>query len=403
MPRGLFLALALLIQDAPFDGTLANWLDNPAIQYRQRATTDPISDLNRRIATGAATLDAQGPTGYLRSLLAALKIPVSSQIALFVPDSVQAKRITPANPRTLFFNDAVVVGWVGGGFIEIASQDPQQGVIFYTLELGPGKPEIRRDDDNCLRCHHTHAAVGVPGMLVRSTGQYTVDHRLPLEQRWGGWYVTGEHGTLQHLGNLDIDRLFDTKPAADTQNWKSLDGKLNPNAYISAQSDIVALMVFEHQMHMMNLLTRINWEARVSDKDKDSIVSLKDGARELVDYLLFVDEAAIKDKIAGSTTYASEFAAQGPKDKKGRSLRQLDLTRRLLRYPCSYMVYSEQFEGLPSAAKDAVYRRMWEVLSGQARDKKYSRLALADRAAIVEILRDTKSDLPVYFKAESVR
>jgi hypothetical protein len=398
-----FLAVATLIQDAPFEGTLADWLNNPAIEYRRRPVTDPVNELNQRIAAGGVTLKAQGPTGYLRALLDALKIPLSSQIALFVPDSVQGKRINPANPRTLFFNDSVVVGWVGGGFIEIASQDPQQGVIFYTLDANtPSKPLIRRDD-GCLSCHFTHAAVGVPGMLVRSSGQYTVDDRLPLEQRWGGWYVTGQHGSLQHLGNLDTDKLYKTQPSRETQNWKSLDGKLDANLYLSSHSDIAALMVFGHQMRMMNLLTRINWEARVSDKDKSTAVSLKDGARELVDYLLFVDEAVIKDKITGSTSFAAEFAEQGPKDKKGRSLRQLDLTKRLMRYPCSYMIYSKQFDGLPIAAKDAVYRRMWEILSGQERDKKYSRLALVDRSAIVEILRDTKPDLPGYFKAESVK
>jgi len=146
-------------------------------------------------------------------------------------------------------------------------------------------------------------------------------------------------------------------------------------------------MVFEHQMRMMNLLTRINWEARVPDKDKETVVSLPDGARELVDYLLFVDEAPIKDKITGSTTFALEFAAQGPRDKKGRSLRQLDLARRMMTYPCSYMIYSKQFDGLPVAAKDEVYRRMWGVLSGQVRDKKYSRLSLSDRSSKMVCVR----------------
>jgi hypothetical protein len=397
MVRGLVLMLALLIQEGAFEGTLAAWLDNPAIQYRRRTSVDPIAALNQKISSGAVSIEPQGPTGYLRSLLAALNIPVSSQVALFVPDSVQAKRITPVNPRTLFFNDSVVVGWVGGGFIEIASQDPQLGTIFYTLESKQaGNAQIRRDD-RCLSCHHTHAAAGVPGMLVRHSGEYTVDHRLPLERRWGGWYVTGQHGTIQHRGNLEIDKLSAIRPPAETQNWNSLGTRLTPAQYISNQSDIVALMVFDHQMRMMNLLTRINWEARVADKDKDSPVSLQDAASEVVDYLLFVDEAAIKDKITGSTSFASEFEAQGVKDRKGRSLRQFDLTKRLMRYPCSYMIHSRQFDGLPAPAKEAIYRRMWDILSGRQRDKEYSHLSLSDRTAIVEILRDTKPDLPAYF------
>jgi hypothetical protein len=88
----------------------------------------------------------------------------------------------------------------------------------------------------------------------------------------------------------------------------------------------------------------------------------------------------------------------GPRDHQGRSLRDLDLTHRLLRYPCSYMIYSAAFDALPADAKDAIYKRMWQVLSGDDQGQKYSRLTLADRRAVVEILRDTKKDLPSYFQ-----
>ena len=107
-----------------------------------------------------------------------------------------------------------------------------------------------------------------------------------------------------------------------------------------------------------------------------------DAAREVVDYLLFVDEAPIANPINGSTAFATQFAARGPHDRLGRSLRQLDLTRRLLRYPCSYMIYGEQFDRLPADAKEAIYRRMWEILSGKDPSKKYSRLARASLGTI---------------------
>ena len=69
-----------------------------------------------------------------------------------------------------------------------------------------------------------------------------------------------------------------------------------------------------------------------------------------------------------------------------------------MRYPCSYLIYSPLFDSLPAAARDAIYSRMWEILSGQEKQPAYNRLSPADRRAVVEILRDTKKDLPSYFK-----
>src|ERR1035437_4965082 len=91
----------------------------------------------------------------------------------------------------------------------------------------------------------------------------------------------------------------------------------------SASSDIVALMVFAHQMHMMNLLAH------------------PDNIDELVDYMLFVDEAPFPGPIRGSSGFAERFAADGPSDHLGRNLRQFELERRLMRYPCSYMIYTD--------------------------------------------------------------
>jgi hypothetical protein len=381
---------------AQLSGTFVNWRDHPAIAYATTATVDPVSRLNREIQAGRVELKYDGPSGYLRSVLDALKVPVESQMAVFAKDSVQSRRISAGNPRTIFFNDSVAVGWVRGGFIEIASQDPHQGVVFYTLEQRwMGQPRFKRED-GCLTCHYAYSTVGVPGMLVRGVGRFEVDHRVPLEERWGGWYVTGTHGSIRHTGNIDTDQLFDERRPAQGFNWPSLDGQFDTTGYLTAHSDIVALLVFEHQMHMMNLLSRIGWEARVARHDKTA--QNVAAAREVVDYLLFIDEAPFPDAVQGSTGFAATFTARGPRDSKGRSLRDLDLKRRLLRYRCSYIVYTELFDEMPDEAKAAVYRRLWEVLSGQDKDARYKRLTAADRRAIVEILRDTKADLPAYFQ-----
>jgi hypothetical protein len=392
--------------------TFTNWLVHPAINYKSTPPRDVVAQLNRRIQDGSVQLKFDGPSGYLRSVLKALNVPIESQIAVFVPDSVQRARIRMDNPRTLFFNDSVAVGWVRGGFVELAAQDPQQGVIFYALEQTlTGQPEFKRRDD-CLACHYSYATAGVPGMLVRSSGQFEVDQTIPLEKRWGGWYVTGRHGSIRHLGNADVDKLFKTPALSNTLNWPSFEGKFDTSGYLSTHSDIVALMVFEHQMHMMNLLSRIGWEARVADYQKragkiapgvaesqpDTPVPLSAAATEVVDYLLFVDEAPLTDKILGSSGFAETFASQGPYDSKDRSLRQFDLQRRLMRYPCSYMIYAPLFNELPEAAREAIYRRLWQILSGSEKDTKYARLPFKDRQAIVEILRDTRKGLPDYFR-----
>jgi hypothetical protein len=253
----------------------------------------------------------------------------------------------------------------------------------------------------------------VPGFLVRSAfvapnggtlpqlGSYLIDHRSPLDQRWGGYYVTGSV-SMRHMGNATVKDLEkpETMITDETLHLKSLESKFDTHGYPTNQSDIIALMVFDHQTHMLNLLTRVGWEVRVARYEHRLNLTdgfLYDAINELVDYLLFVDEVPLAGPVRGSSGFTELFSAQGPKDSKGRSLRQLDLQTRLLRYPCSYMVYSDAFDALPREAKAAIYERMSDILSGRDTNPRYSRLSAADRRAITEILRDTKKDLPTTF------
>jgi hypothetical protein len=389
---------------------------HPAIRYGEPAA-DRIAALNRRLAAGDVRLDFGPRAGYLPSLLAALDVPIDSQIAVFSRTSLQSPLINSRNPRTIFFNDSVAVAWMAGGFIEVASLDQRQGAVFYELPQTPmPTPQLRRDT-RCLTCHYSTATLGVPGYLVRSIpsaidgmilpwlGNYTTDHRSPLEERWGGWYVTGRGGG-RHLGNAPIaDRTAQDIRIDDSNlNVATLTDRFDTGPYLSPLSDIVAHLVFEHQMRMSNLLTRLGWEARVAehDRDPDTAAALDRAAIEVVGYLLFVDEAPL-DGVRGTSGFAERFSALGPHDGKGRSLRDLDLDRRLLRYPCSYMIYSEAFDALAPAAKDAVYQRMWRVLSGADTSAKYAGLSAFDRQAIVEILRETKRDLPPSFAPVQTR
>jgi hypothetical protein len=211
----------------------------------------------------------------------------------------------------------------------------------------------------------------------------------------------------KHIGNVPVLHVPRSYVRADLAPKLSTGtDAFDTTAYLSPHSDVVALLVLNHQTHMANLLTRLGWQARVATHGAAKPAALpahvRETARELADYMLFADEAPLPSPIRGGSAFTQEFATRGPRDSKGRSLRQFDLTRRLLRYPCSYMIYTESFDALPAAAKTLVYERMWEVLSGAAKDWDYSKFSRDDRRAIVEILRDTKTGWPANFAAGAV-
>jgi hypothetical protein len=377
--------------------------EHPAIRYQHQQPADAVARLNERVRNGDVTLTFEPVTGYLRSVLALLDVSEDSQTLVFSKTSFQARRINPSNPRAIFFNDTAAVGWVRGGeVLEFVVQDARQGAVFYTLEQQPSAtPQFRRDQ-LCVQCHTTEATSYVPGMFVMSVMPATdgtvlhapifgVDHRTPFDTRWGGWYVTGR--TMSgHMGNAamapgaELDTIVGTR-----ESIPSLEGRFDLSGYPRAQSDVVALMVLEHQARMLNLLTRLGWEARIAG---ETGAIRQDLVNEVVDYLLFVDEPLLPAPVAGSSTYAATFASRGPWDRKGRSLRDLDLRSRLMRYPCSFLVYSEPFDALPARARNAVYARMRAILTGEVQDARYLKMPREDRNAVLEILADTKADFP---------
>lgn len=381
-----FALLALLFTAAlsaavHLAGAFSGTLDE--VGYSTLPVTDPVEQLNQKISAGDLTLTRELGTGYLRAVLDALHVPVASQMLVFSRTSLQQRIIYPDNPRAIYFNDSVAVGWTKGEpFVEVAAQDARQGIHFYTVDQfirEPGaRPKFDRHDDTlCLNCHESYAALDIPGMLIRSSpigadgfpnrdqGNYVPDHRTAFEERFGGWYVTGDSGSLHHLGNQ-----FGGAPL---KPFESAD-------YLSNSSDIVPLLVFTHQMRMMNLITRLAWEFRVQKPSE-----LADAVNEFVDYLLFRGEPKLPSPVHGASGFEEKFAAQALRDPKGRSLRDLDLKTRLLRYPCSYMIYSEAFDGMPDAAKEAIYRRVRTLLAADPRP---------EARAALEILRSTKKDFP---------
>lgn len=399
----------------------------PAIGYSTRSPTDTVARLQQRIDSDEAQLQFDAKGGYLASLLRELEIDVASQLLVFSKTSFQTGLISPGAPRAIYFKDDVYVAWVQRSpDIEISAVDPRLGAVFYTLPQEDSRPpRFERKTFLCLRCHDSYSLTGggVPRHLMGSgvpdangrtafhEGWHVTSDQTPIVRRWGGWYVTGTHGQQRHLGNL-----FVSDPSATTQldldagaNVTDLGALVDTAPYLGGHSDVVALMVMEHQITVQNLITRVGYDARTAIHgelgeqargDTADVPSLSDATRErvgtlaepLVKALLFVDAAPLTSPIEGTSDFAKTFERLGPSDAQGRSLRQLDLATRLFRYPCSHLIYSESFDGLPDSVKDYVYRRLWDVLAGQDATEDFTHLSDADRTATLDILKATKAD-----------
>jgi hypothetical protein len=358
-------------------------------------------------------------TGYLRPVLEALGVPAASQVLVFSKTGTQRSHTGPMTPRALYFDESVVVGYVPGApVLEIAAHDPQQGVRFYTLDQAAAGTPRFTNGNGCLTCHVSSGTLGVPGMIARShlvdsagrvvPGEPVVDvtHETLHTARWSGWFVTSNstappYAQGAHQGNVAATLLPATGPSIVSNHvfveW--MNSAPESRGYLAPASDLAALLTFDHQVRAINLLTRLNWEARVAaEEDRDVASAVAVRAREVADYLLFAREAPLAAEIEPLPAFSGYLAARTPADRRGRSLGELELTTRLLRYPCSYVVYAPAFDALPTAAKHAVYRRMFAVLSGKAQGPGYAHLTPAVRRAIREILRETKRDLPAEFR-----
>ncbi len=416
----LLAPLAILCADTQDDAFNFPSLDfdHPAIQYTKAPSTDPVARLQQQMDAGEVKLDYDSAHyGYLPSVLKHLGLNIDSQLLVFSKTSFQGPRISPKKPRALYFNDSVAVGYVqGGDVMEIASLDPHQGVIFYTLDLQKkDKPSFFHRTTECMNCHVIPGTLDAPGLEVTSiipgpdgsprfpAGALIVDGRTPIEDRWGGWYVTGMSGGIPHRGN-SIAKRSDNPSVLDTsgnQNVTSLASRFDTKAYLAPSSDIIALMTLDHQTRMVNLMIRLGWETRIAEQEgkvQESHDRLSSVADQVVDYMLFANEAKLYDTLVGDSSFSQTFPLLGPRDKQGRSLRDFDLHKRLFKYPLSYMIYSETFDGMPDIAKQMLYKQIYDVLTGKNKSDKFANISPADRQAVLEIVRDTKTGLPSYWQ-----
>jgi hypothetical protein len=382
MIRALFLALPLV-----FCCHGQVYLDNLPAAHRSIAYFDePANDAAARLATANVHLDSRPDgTGYLASLLDYFGINPDTQGLVFSKSSSQAPKISPRNPRAIYFNDEVAVGYVrGSAAMEVAAIDPVRGPMFYTFTASADGRPIMKRGEICLHCHQGASTLGVPGIFIGSVfpnaegtpargGAIITDHRTAFADRWGGWYVDAAHGEQR-------DRANAVAPdPASPENLQKLPMKFSPAGYLSTTSDIVALMTFEHQTQMANFITRLGWKARIGEGSFDSDLEA------MVKYMLFTNEAPLREPIQGVSTFTKTFPERGPRDSKGRSLRDFDLKTRLFRYPLSYMIYSRAFDALPDSVRLRAYRRLRDELTAQ------------NRFDVIEIVRQTKKDLPDFW------
>ncbi len=400
------LILAILLSWVRAD---TDFWDLAPIRYSDTEPTDALASLAAEMASGKRKVEGETALERLKFVLKTLEIPEESQVLVFSKTSHQNSLIRPENPRALYFSMNAYVGYVPGGKIEAIVQDSLLGVVFYLIDAGPdGGLKIERDTSTCLSCHGTTVTEQVPGMQIRSVfadadghplltlGTSQVNHETPVAERWGSYYVTGR-GSLPHLGNRVYQEDGPTAPQAG--DLADLGGIIDVSKYPRATSDVVALMVLEHQCRMHNLLNAAAMQYRrayflghaldaASDPDHGSAGRVADiAAEKIVDCLFYKDEADLGENLEGDEAFQRVLGSRIPKTADGKSLADFQLFHRLFKYRCSYMIYSQAFADLPARVKRALLERMHDVLEGEESTVEW--LKETERKKIGAILAET--------------
>lgn len=385
--------------------------DHDPIKYSDTQPADAIAALQQKITSSEVKLGWDEKFGYLPAVLDALKVPRSSQMLVFSKTSLQRKHISPDNPRALYFNDDVYIGYVPGApVMEISAVDPNLGGTFYFLELeNVRKPKFVRSAD-CLSCHGGQRSLGIPGHFVRSVPTDKAGELLTLEEvrdinqctpvadRWAGWYVTGNSGP--HRGNLVGEKdlaHYKEDPLAKV-NVRELGSYFDESKHITKGSDVVALMVLEHQAHMHNYFARLSIEARQMMAAYGHVRYMRSQVNAFLRYLLFTEESPLPVPVSGNPDFVKDFTASAVRDGKGRSLRDFDLKTRMFKYPCSYLIYNPAFDAMAAPIKEVILQKLHDILTGRETDAQFAKIPAEDRKAVLEILLETKKNLPDYWR-----
>jgi len=396
-------------QSAGIGGGNYSDLDAPEHRYWERELHDPFTAFLKKLESGKVHLDYTSELAYVKSLLHALGISIHTQMLVFSTTSLQLQFISPRNPRAIFFNDSIYLGYIPGGRIEVVSLDPELGGIFYIFDIPKSnRPPVVERSGKCMNCHAKPSVGKVPGIVIKSVlpsqGGGSIDsfrrneigHQIPLFERFGGWHVTGDQGINKHWGN-QIGRLFKGKISTVDND---LGERFDIDRYPAKSSDILAHLLAEHQAGFVNRVIESSYRARSYSKEGRNGLSpehrdeLKERAGRLVRYLLFADEAKLPvGGIEGDAALKDDFLSVALTDDKGRSLRDFDLRSHIFKYRCSYLIYSPVFMGMPEWFRREVYRQLKVAL--QPASHGFGHLSVSEKQAISQILFATVSD-PVF-------
>ncbi len=369
--------------------------------YWQREPQDRFTKMKAALEAGQVPLDRSSEKAFVASLLKAMKISPATQMLVYSTTSLQLSRISPRNPRALYFNEDIYVGWVPGGQVEIASIDPALGGIYYIFDVprasNVNAPIRVERSARCFNCHAEFEIGRVPGLLVKSVvpgpgggslesfRNDTTGHAIPYTDRFGGWHVTGKHGIEGHLGNLVGElragtlRKFPNPPAKQFR-WDN---------YPVATSDVLAHLLHEHQVGFVNRAVKATYDTRAALAAGNAEAAITKHATALTHYLLFADEAKFPaNGIEGDAQLKKDFAAGARRIKTGQSLRDFDLRTRMFKHRCSYMIHSAAFTGLPAPLKQQVLTNLRAALTGNHPSSAH--LPVAEKRAIAAILTATK-------------
>lgn len=382
--------------------------DQPPHNYWDRPLRDPFTLAKPDFESGARSLDRSSEKAFLQSLLKSLEIPASSQMLLFSTTSLQLSLIRPRNPRALFFNEDVYVGYIPGGRIEIVSIDPEAGGIFYIFDIPRGESPIRVErSTRCMNCHASDDTRRVPGLTLKSVvpgpnggtlksfRSGLLGHEVPFEERFGGWYVTGAGAITNHYGNV-TGSLYQGK----LTKYPLQLGAYPADRYPMPASDILPQLVMEHQAGFVDRAIEATYRTRTAlsvgggKLNADGSKELEDQAVQLTRYLLFADEARLPASVEGDPAFKSDFLRTRRVSKGGASLKDFDLKSRLFKHRCSYMIYSSVFQGMPVEMKLRVYAKLSAALDTRRPDPAFAYLPAEEKANIHRILKETLNDLP---------
>lgn len=398
-----------------------NDFELPPHNYYKRTAEDEMSRLIAKWKDGRHDFGAETGLPALEKLLVDLDVPVSSQVLVFSRTSLQRDLISPENPRAMYFNEDIHVAWMPGGKIEVNSFDANTGGMFY-FEKPPKNPGERvgfEQPRGCFGCHGGSATNFLPGPLARSNftdktgrrlrgvpGHNRIGHAIPFENRWGGYFVTNAPPTLEHMGNGFAERAGReiSIPDSSRRSTADLSEFFDPEKLLRPDSDVLPLMLFDHQIEFHNLLLEALYRHRTLEyytAENNGVPPT--GMPEKVDkhfdklvrYLLFADEISLAGHdFEPGPDFVAEFRRNRKEDSTGESLKDFDLDTRLFENRCSYMIHSRSFDEAPQEMKNRVYDRLWSILSSEQAPEDYRYLGDDERRRILAILRATKTDLP---------